>query len=202
MNSFFEIDYEIEAKCDEYGDFPLQCAALLFDLLDIRENVVIKNQYSIKTEKAKVIEKYIENKENSFYECSLSPEGNYCIWLKQSFSTNQELVNILKLQGIYLSYIVPNDSFDWEDFLKHWKNDEKDLLLSGQAMFICNVIDEDRTLNINFNADYFSTEKITNITAEWEKSIKSIAKYTHVKRNVAQMRSKHGNKHLIRLCFL
>lgn len=58
---YFEIDYEIEAVFDEQGDFPLQCAAILFDLLKFNRNIVIKNQYSKKAEKTNVISKYIEN---------------------------------------------------------------------------------------------------------------------------------------------
>lgn len=202
MNSFFEIDYEIEAVYDEYGDFPLQCAILLFDLLGIKENIVIKNQHSIKVERTKAIKKYIENKENCFYEWPKSPKGNYCIWIKQSLSTNQKLMSILELQGIYLSYIVPNYTFDWDNFLRRWKEDEKNLLLSGQALFICNVIDEDRTLNINFNTTVFSMERIMSVLTKWEKSIINIAEYTQLKRNTAQMRGKYGNKSLVRLCLL
>lgn len=65
---YYEIDYEIEAVFDEQGDFPLQCAALLFDLLKFDRNVIIKNRYAIKAEKASVISKYIKNGHNCFYE--------------------------------------------------------------------------------------------------------------------------------------
>lgn len=201
MNSFFEIDYEIEAVFDEYGDFPLECAILLFDLLSINGNIVIKNRYSIKEEKTEVIKKYTENIENCFYECPKDPEANYCVWIKQNFSTNQQLINILKLQGIYLSYIVPNDSFNWESFLRNWNEDEKSLLLSNQASFVCNVIDMDRTLNVSFNTAVFSMVRITSIITEWERLIMNFAGSAKVKKTVGQMRSKYGNKHVVRLCF-
>lgn len=116
---YYEIDYEIEAVFDEQGDFPLQCAALLFDLLKFDRNVIIKNQYAIKAEKASAISKYIKNGHNCFYEWPESPLGNYCIWIKESFLTNQKLVDLLRLQGTFLSYIVPSDSFDWKEFLEN-----------------------------------------------------------------------------------
>ncbi len=197
----FEIDYEIEAVFDEYGDFPLQCAALLFDLLKFNRNIIIKNQYTIKAEKTNVISKYIENDQNYFYEWPKCPKGDYCVWIKDSFSTNQELIDILRLQGIYLSYIVPSASFNWKEFLESWKKDERYLLLSGQSSFICNVIDMDRTLNINFNTTVFSTEEIIRILSEWEKAINHIAKPSRMRRTKTQMRSKQGNIYQVRLCF-
>lgn len=198
---YFEIDYEIEAAFDEYGDFPLQCAALLFDLLNFNSNIIIKNQYSIKPERAKALSQYL-GKQNCFYEDPKTPEGNYCIWIKQNFQTNQELIRIFKLQGIYLTYIVPNKSFDWEGFLKNWKKDERYLLLSGQSSFICNVIDMDRILNLNFNTAVFSEEKIIHIMNEWEKAITNTAGSSKVRKTVEKMRSKHGNKYRVCLCFV
>jgi len=202
MNSLYEIDYEIESIYDEYGDFPLHCATLLFDLLNIHSNIIIKNQYSIKTEKTKIISKYLKNEQNYFYEWPKSPEGNYCIWIKQHFSTNQEFIDILNLQGTYLSYIVPNDSFEWGNFQKRWKEDEWYLFLTGQVSFACNIIDMDRTLNIIFDTTVFSIERITSVVADWEKAITCIAKSTQQKKTVTKMRSKYGNKQLVRLSFL
>ncbi len=198
---YFEIDYEIEADFDMEGDFSLQCATLLFDLLNINGNVIIKNQYAQKAEKRKTISKYVGNEQNYFYEWPKHPEGNYCIWIKESFSTNQEIIDILKLQGTYLSYIAPTDSFDWEDFLKNWKKDERYLLLSRQASFICNIIDMDRTLNINFNTAIFSTEKIVSIISKWQEAITLITKPSKVSKSETKIRSKHGNKYQVQLCF-
>lgn len=200
MNTFFEIDYEIEASCDEYGNFPLYCATLLFDLLNFNGNIVIKNRYVGKAEKAGVIQQY-NNRRNCYYEWHKFPEGNYCIWIKDSYTSNESLIDILKLQGTYLSYIVPTDSFNWEDFLKNWQKNEAYLLLSGQASFICNVIDMDRTLNLNFSVAVFSKEKILDVTTKWEKEICHLARFKQMRRTAATMRSKHGNKHLVRLCF-
>ena len=200
-DGFFEIDYEFEAAFDEWGDFPLQCAALLFDLLKFNRNIVIRNQYSIKAEKANVLCKYIKNDKNRLYEDPASPEANYCLWIKEPFSTNRELMDIFRLQGTYLSYIVPSNSFDLKEFLEKWKKDEKYLLLSGQASFICNVVDMDRVLNINFNTAVFPKEDIRRILCEWEKAIRHIAEPSQGKRTETQMRSNHGTKYSVRLCF-
>lgn len=201
MNTFVEIDYEIEAACDEYGDFPLYCAILLFDLLNLNENIIIKNQYSIKAEKTNVIQQYNIG-QNCYYEWPKSPEGNYCIWIKESYTSNQTLIDILKLQGTYLSYIVPTDSFDWEYFVEKWEEDDGYLLSTGQATFICNVIDMDRTLNLNFNSAVFSKEMILDLITKWEKEIGHIAQFTQIRRMATTMRSKRGNKHLVRLCLI
>lgn len=199
MNSFFEIDYEIEATLDEYGDFPLYCATLLFDLLNIKSNIVIKNQHTIKAEKKSVIQQYTENKQNYYYEWPRSPDGNYCIWIKEKFLSNHKLIDLLKLQGIYLSYIVPNETFDWNKFLVEWKKDNINLLSSNQASFICNVIDMDRTLNLIFNISEFPREEIIGLLNKWERAIESIAQSTQVIRTETQMRSKYGSKILVQL---
>lgn len=199
MSILFEIDCEIEAVCDKCGDFPLQCAILLFDLLGINGNIIVKNQFSIKEEKKDALQKYNKNVQNSYYEWPNSPEGNYCIWIKESFDSNIELIDILKLQGTYLSYIVPSNSFDWEKFTKEWQKDDKQLLLTKQASFICNILDMDRTLNLNFNVAEFPKEKITSVIEKWEDVIKVMAKSTQIKRTVMQMRSKYGSKYLIQL---
>ena len=199
--AYSEYDYEFEAAFDEWGDFPLQCAALLFDLLKFNRNIVIRNQYSIKAEKANVLCKYIKNDKNRLYEDPASPEANYCLWIKEPFSTNRELMDIFRLQGTYLSYIVPSNSFDLKEFLEKWKKDEKYLLLSGQASFICNVVDMDRVLNINFNTAVFPKEDIRRILCEWEKTIRHIAEPSQGKRTETQMRSNRGTKYSVRLCF-
>lgn len=199
--SYFEIDYEIEAVFDKNGDFPLKCAALLFDLLKFHENIVIKNRYVAKKEAQSVLLKHIQSDQNDFYAWPEFPKGDYCLWIKSGFSSNQELMDILRLQGMYLSYIVPSDSFEWDAFLKNWREDERYLLSAGQAPFVCNVIDMDRKLNINFSTALFSTETIMTILNKWEKSISVIADPLRVKRTEMQMRSKHGNKYSVCLRF-
>lgn len=181
--AFYETDYEIAAACDESGAFPLECAAMLFDLLEIKENVIIKNQHVKRPEKEEALAPYVENKENRYFASHEHPESDYCIWIKQPFSTNQTLMPILALQGIALSYIVPTDSFDWNGFLENWKQDERELLLSGQAAFVCNIIDADRTLNLGFNTAFFSEEKIAEVLRQWEQLIVRAAHGTQVKRD-------------------
>lgn len=197
---FWQIDYEIEAKCDMIGDFPVQCAALLFELLSLNSNIIIKKRYTLRNNESEVIRKYIDNDLNRFYRYSKHPDVDYCLWIKQQILTQQELIELLKLQGIYLSCIVPNDTFDWEDFLDKWEKDERYLLLSGQASFICNILDEDRRLNIGFNTVVYSMDKISNVLSAWEKSITHIAEANQAYRTMTQMRSKYGNKPLVQLC--
>ena len=199
---FYETDYEIAAACDECGDFPLKCAAMLFDLLEIKGNVIIKNQHVKRPEKEEALAPYVKNKENRYFASPKHPESDYCIWIKQPFSANQTLMPILSLQGIDLSYIVPMDSFDWNGFLENWKQDERELLLSGQAAFICNIIDADRTLNLGFNPAFFSEEKITDVLCQWEQLIVRAAHGTQVKRDEGQRRSEYGRKTLVELSIL
>jgi len=196
MNAYIEMDYEIEATCDMDGEFPLHCAALLFDLLNLKENIVIKNQYTIKAEKENIIRQYRDHPQNCYYEWPKCPEGDYCVWIKGGFPSNQELIDLLCLQGIYLSYIAPTDAFDWEAFLNKWREKEDYLLLIGQASFICNVIDMDRTLNLKFSTAQYSSARIAEIMTAWEKEIAQIAQAACVQRMTVQRR---GNKQLVRL---
>ena len=197
---FWQVDYEIEARCDWDGDFPLQCAAALFASLNLNSNIIIKKRYTLRNNESEVIRKYIDNDLNRFYRYSKHPDVDYCLWIKQQILTQQELIELLKLQGIYLSCIVPNDTFDWEDFLDKWEKDERYLLLSGQASFICNILDEDRRLNIGFNTVVYSMDKISNVLSAWEKSITHIAKAAKVCGTVTQTRSRYGDKQTVILC--
>lgn len=197
---FWQVDYEIEARCDWDGDFPLQCAAALFASLNLNSNVILKKRYTLRSKETEVIAKYIEDRQNRFYRHSKRPDANYCLWIKHGVLSQQELLDLLRLQGIHLSYIVPTGAFDWEDFLDKWGKDERYLLLSGQASFICNILDEDRHLNIGFNTVVFSMDKISNVLSAWEESITHIAEAAKVCRTVTQMRSRYGNKQTVRLC--
>ena len=199
MLNGFEIDYEIESVYDYDGDFPLLCAALLFDLLNIKGNIIIKNRNTVKSEKAHIMQYYTINKNNYYYEWPDSPDGNYCVWIRESFSSNRELMDLLRLQGIYLSYIVPTESFDWKSFTDNWQKDDTYLLSSNQASFICCVIDADRDLNLNFNASIFSEEKITYLLTKWEGEIARVASSCRIERTVKHMRSKNGTKYLVQL---
>ena len=199
MSNFIEINYEIEAVCDEYGEFPLQCATLLFDLLGFNSDIIIKNKKTIKPEKTNIIQPF-KNDNNVYYELPQSPEGDYCLWIKEKLLSNKQIVDILNLQGIYLSYIVPNDFFNWDIFLKKWKEDVGYLLESNQATFICNIIDMDRVLSLNFNTNSYSEEFIWSLIDKWEKMILDVASTSVVKRIEQHGRGKYCNKHLIRLC--
>lgn len=201
MSALYEIDYVLESPRDWVGEFPLQCAALLFDMLGVYSNVVIRNKYAIKKEKAEIISKYVDNTKNLLCECPKCPEGNYAIWLKHGFVTNQEIIDILGLQGTYLSYIVPSDSFNWEKFSANWKDDEHCLILSGEAVFVCNIVDMERTLNINFNTENFPIKRITTIISKWEQKIKQLDGTERLVKTTVQEHSKYGNKQLIRLKF-
>ena len=123
-------------------------------------------------------------------------------------------MEVLKLQCIYLSYIAVTDSFDWKSFIEKWKEDEVHLFLSGQASFICNVIDEERTLNLNFNTAILSEGQIMNIIAKWEQEIDyTVARWEqeigHIARTSKKQRivtllrgGRNGNKYRIRLLYI
>lgn len=194
-----EFDYVIEASCDWDGDFPLQCATMLFDLLEINDGIVIKNQYAIRQEKAEVLKPYIEDPKNCYYAWPENPEGDYCIWVKQPLDSNATLLPVLKLQGIYLSCIVPTNTFVWEDFCRDRKADERKLILTDQAAFVCNIVDEDRVLNLGFNTALFSEKKIADVLRRWEQMIVHAANGTQVKRDGGERRSEYGSKTLVEL---
>ena len=192
MGNFFEIEYDIESTFDEYGNFPIACAIMLFDILGWRSNVLIKNQYVAK-EKNFIVQHVLENKRNILYEHSFFPEGNYCLWIKDCLQTN-ELSKVLDLQGIYMCCIQPTEMFNWSNFQTKWKNDEIYLFPDNEASFVCKIIDMDRVLDLYFNEDYYSVNFIDNVLSLWESRIKSTLPLSHMNRQVSKnLKGKNGN---------
>ena len=196
---YWQIAYEIEARRDWDGTLPLQCAASLFASLHLNSDLVIKRRYTWRSNESEVIRKYIKDGCDLFYRHPKRTEADLCLWIKQRVLTQRELIDLLGLQGIYLSYIVPTDAFVWEDFLDKWESDAVHLLLSGQASFICDICDEDRRLDITFNTAVFSMEETANALSAWERAIAHIAEAQQVYRTETQMRGKYGNESLVQL---
>lgn len=201
MNTIYEIDYEIESIYDLDGDFPLECAAVLFELLNIKTNFIIKNRSAVRKEKDKIISKYINNNQNIFYELEKYPKVNFSLWIKEDNLTNNDIIDILKLQVTDLSFIVPNNLFDWNRFLTNWKKDVDYLVSSDEATFACNIIDMDRTINMIFNTSVYSMETINKILVEWENAMMSMAQSSKVKRTEYIMKEKRKKKPLIQLIY-
>lgn len=197
MSKLIEIDYEFDSVTDEYGDFPIRCATMLFDLLGFNKNVIIKNQYVYKPEKAFVVARYYGKDSNRYYEWPKNRSGDYCVWIKEGYSSNQELIDFLSLQVIHLSFIVPTKTFDWEKFIENWRSDEQNLIQTGQASFICNIVDMDRDLNLFFNADDYTPEMISDMLARWESEITKQDEPIKVQRSEYLIRGKYGEKSLI-----
>lgn len=193
-----EYAYEIEAACDFDGDFPLYCAALLLDSLALNSSFIIKKQFTMKAEEQTILKKYISDSRNVFYEHSKSPSRDYCLWVKSRLSI-QDLVELLRLQGIYLSVIAPTASFDWKSFVADWKMDEAQLIANSSASFVCKIIDMDRTLHFIFHSDFFPESTVETILAHWERAVINASKAKQVQRSVIPLR---GNKPLVRLCLL
>ena len=170
MGNIVKINYDIESVFDEFGRFPLECTIMLFDILEWKSNILIKNQYVAKDKRS--VKKIIENEKNIYYEYPSFPEGNYCIWIKDNIQ-NDELIEVLSLQGIYMCCIQPTKLFDWNSFQSKNKKDESCLFLDNQASFICEIIDQDRVISLYFNNDYYPIQFIKDILCQWENRMKS-----------------------------
>ena len=155
----------------------------------------------MRKEKDKIISKYINNNQNIFYELEKYPKVNFSLWIKEDNLTNNDIIDILKLQVTDLSFIVPNNLFDWNRFLTNWKKDVDYLVSSDEATFACNIIDMDRTINMIFNTSVYSMETINKILVEWENAMMSMAQSSKVKRTEYIMKEKRKKKPLIQLIY-
>ncbi len=178
----FMQSYSIEWNYDWEGKFPLVCTAILFDILNIHDNIVVNNHYSAKSDNTLVMSDLINVKTDILYQSQLNPRGEFSIWIKQHYTDSHMFLRILELQGSYMSCMTPSDSFCWEWFLNNRDTNEIELILSNKISFICSVVDEDKYLHIYFNLRYYSVNEIEKTLNIWEDRIKDITKSADMKR--------------------
>ena len=162
-----EFCYEIESDFDETGDFPLLCTTLLFDLLGIKSNILFRNQYAQSSDNP-VLRRYAEKEENVYIEYSAS---QYLLWIREAFPTNLDMLEILKLQGMQLSCLVPISESRVPSIELLQTTETRDLFLNGDFTFACDITDEDRNLTLWFNPEIFKEDDIHSTLFQWEQRI-------------------------------
>ncbi len=162
-----EFCYEIESDFDETGDFPLMCTTLLFDLLGIKSNILFRNQYAQSSDNP-VLRRYAEKEENVYIEYSAS---QYLLWIREAFPTNLDMLEILKLQGMQLSCLVPISESRVPSIELLQTTETRDLFLNGDFTFACDITDEDRNLTLWFNPEIFKEDDIHSTLFQWEQRI-------------------------------
>ena len=162
-----EFCYEIESDFDETGDFPLMCTTLLFDLLGIKSNILFRNQYAQSSDNP-VLRRYAKKEENVYIEYSAS---QYLLWIREAFPTNLDMLEILKLQGMQLSCLVPISESRVPSIELLQTTETRDLFLNGDFTFACDITDEDRNLTLWFNPEIFKEDDIHSTLFQWEQRI-------------------------------
>lgn len=195
-DNVFEINYSIEANCDYDGRFPLYCATLLFDIIGISNDIIIKNRHAINSKKDELIQRICSSHKCQYYEHPYTPDSDYCVWIKETYKSNKVFIDLLDLQGLHLSYISVSDKFDFESIIDTWYSDDIDIV-STNVNAICGIIDSDRTLDLIFNMDIYSQEQINSYLTQWEYEIIKFGSL--YKRVETKLRSKLGSKSYIRL---
>ena len=185
-----EFCYEIESDFDETGDFPLMCTTLLFDLLGIKSNILFRNQYAQSSDNP-VLRRYAEKEENVYIEYSAS---QYLLWIREAFPTNLDMLEILKLQGMQLSCLVPISESRVPSIELLRTTETRDLFLNGDFTFACDITDEDRNLTLWFNPEIFKEDDIHSTLSQWEQRI---VQYYHP----VAMKRKALSKQFIQLSF-
>ena len=185
-----EFCYEIESDFDETGDFPLMCTTLLFDLLDIKSNILFRNQYAQSSDNP-VLRRYAKKEENVYIEYSAS---QYLLWIREAFPTNLDMLEILKLQGMQLSCLVPISESRVPSIELLQTTETRDLFLNGDFTFACDITDEDRNLTLWFNPEIFKEDDIHSTLFQWEQRI---VQYYHP----VAMKRKALSKQFIQLSF-
>ena len=198
--AFFEIEYDIMASCDLDGDFPLECLTFLLDLLGIKNNILIRNRFEHREEQPFVLSQYMKNTSNQYYQWPESPRSDYCLWIKEPYESAMTFLDFLKVTGYSCNCIVPNESFQWEQFVENWTRDPVYLLTENQASFLCNIYDEDKILYLYFSAKDYSEDFVQNILLTWEQEIQRRAQAAHMQRTVTLLRSRYqkyqSNQHV------
>ncbi len=195
-----EFCYEIESDFDETGDFPLMCTTLLFDLLGIKSNILFRNQYAQSSDNP-VLRRYAKKEENVYIEYSAS---QYLLWIREAFPTNLDMLEILKLQGMQLSCLVPISESRVPSIELLRTTETRDLFLNGDFTFACDITDEDRNLTLWFNPEIFKEDDIHSTLFQWEQRIVQYYRPVAMKRKALSKqfiqlsfnRSEKSNKYL------
>lgn len=162
-----EFHYEIESPCDETDDFPLVCTTLLFELLGIKSNILFRNRYAQSSDNH-VLRRYAEKEENIYIEYSAS---QYFIWIRETFPTYFDMLEIFKLQGMQLSCLVPIFESHVPPIELLQTAETRDLFLTGDFAFACDITDEDKNLTFWFNTEVFQAYDIHSVLSQWEQRI-------------------------------
>lgn len=173
MKKAFEISFYVELEVDDYTledeeTVPLQIICFLFDIMNYKNNIIIKNLFNEENDDVRaMLKKYVNNSQNLLYESHKKKYFNFALWIKETISSNLQIMDLLLTQILDLSYIVPKENFDIDQFVKLWKKEEKYLIEENEASFICNITDSDRYLYLYFNLADYNYEEINDILRQW-----------------------------------
>ena len=173
MKKAFEISFYVELEVDDYTledeeTVPLQIICFLFDIMNYKNNIIIKNLFNEENDDVRaMLKKHVNNSQNLLYESHKKKYFNFALWIKETISSNLQIMDLLLTQVLDLSYIVPKDNFDINQFIKFRKKDEKCLIEENKASFICNITDSDRNLILYFNLEDYTGEEINEILKQW-----------------------------------
>ena len=81
------------------------------------------------------------------------------------------MLEVLKLQGMQLSCFVPSSESRVPPIDRLWTAETRDLILTGDFVFACDITDEDRALTFWFNPKVFNEYDIHSILSHWEHRI-------------------------------
>lgn len=173
QNKVVYFEYSIESPCDDKILFPYICAVHLFNQLQSRENIMVKFAAGVASpDKGGQIINAFSSRSDVEFIYNKKYGGMIFVFLGR-LKTNVSLLPLLQLDSIGTQYIAPLKPISSKLLSENWNISERKLIKLNLAKFICST-DQDRTLKLFFDKEYYISSDLKSKLVRWEQSICSI----------------------------
>lgn len=182
-NQVLYFEYNINSPYDDEVLFPGICAVRLFDQLHLRNHIAIKFVVGIPgpDRDAQIVHIFSRRQDVAFFQNQ--QHGGMIFKFLDTLESNNTLLPLLQLDSIGTQYIVSPEQSSVDLAKLKWHISEKDLIRLDLAKFICSL-DQDRSLQLFFNAKYYNIKDLRAQLTQWEQSICKITGMSRMERNV------------------
>lgn len=156
-------------------DLPLIEITKLMDKLSIKSNIALYFSRANVPNTDVVLNYYIDQYKINVLNKNGSEKADY-ILIFDKIMSNAELLKIMEQHGLNLYYINTKSIADFSE-IESIFNEKNSLMIDSKLFELTHYevlvyFDIDRTIDISFNSNSFTKEKISELLYDWLKSVK------------------------------